>query len=51
MAKFYSVSLCLSIEAKNEEEAKHLFYELITDPEFDCDGDSIDVEWEMDVED
>lgn len=42
----YSVSLCLSIEAENEEQAKKEFYELITDPEFDCDRDSIDAEIE-----
>jgi len=40
----YSVSLCMSIDAENEEQAKQEFYEFITDLEFDCDGDSIDAE-------
>ncbi len=42
----YSVSLCISIDAESEEQAKQEFYELITDPQFDCDGNSIDAEIE-----
>ncbi len=44
----YSVSLRMSIEAEDGEQAKREFYELITDSQFDCDGDSINAEIESD---
>ncbi len=46
MITYYSVSLCLSIAADNEEAAIKKFCDQVAAGEFK--RDSMDVEWEMD---